>query len=564
MPRTTVKLSLTILFVLIAATTPSARSEVTFIDNLNERHGGPGPNFGFYFASCWGYVAPDGHEYGLIGCYSGTSIIDLDASPIQEVAYIPGSNSEWKELKTWGHYAYVVSENSSQGIQIIDLSQLPDTAWLVRAVFNVGGHNTANTHTVTVADGFLYLNGGSSSGTVILDLSDPENPTYAGQYQPEYLHDTYVKNDTLYGAAIYNGGVYIADVTNKAAVQQIANITYSGSGTHNAWRSDFGSYVFTSDEIGTTPKNMKVFDISNLPSYTQLAPFTPDPSTIIHNVHGRGNYVYIAHYAAGVFVADIHDPSSVLSAGGYDTYPGGGGGYVGCWGVYPYFPSGRWIASDTQTGLYLLGFTGAVSRTRSALLAPVNGDTLVEAAPIEFMWEEVADPLEDPHYFQVHIFGPGVDTLITTQDTTVIINPPAGIQVGEDYSWYVWIKDEFTSVTSQDTFQFNYAGPATGVGPEPGQPNGFLLSQNYPNPFNPETSIGYTISAPGRVTLVVFDVLGRAVATLVEGEQAEGQHVARFSGAGLSSGIYSYRVTFIPREGAGVVLSETKRMVLVR
>lgn len=90
---------------------------VTFLDSLSIGHGGPGTIYPFYFASCWAYVAPDGHEYALLGCYSGTSIIDLDAIPIREVAYIPGVDSEWKEMKSWGHYAYAVADVfGSQGI----------------------------------------------------------------------------------------------------------------------------------------------------------------------------------------------------------------------------------------------------------------------------------------------------------------------------------------------------------------------------------------------------------------------------------------------------------------
>jgi len=428
---------------------------VTFIANVDQRHGGPGPSFGFYYASCWGYVAPDGHEYALIACYSGTSIIDLDANPIAEVAYVPGSNSEWHELKTWGQYAYAVSENPSQGLQIIDLSQLPETAFVANAVFNVGGHNIANSHTVAVADGYLYLNGGSSNGTVILDLSNPENPTYAGQYQPEYLHDTYVKRDTLYGAAIFGGGVYIADVTNKAAPVQVGHITYSGSGTHNCWRSDFGNYVYTSDEIGSTQKNMKVFDISDLPSFTQEAPFTANPAHIIHNIHGRGNYVYIAHYAAGVYVADVHNPLNISNAGGYDTYLGGGTGYIGCWGVYPYFPSGRWIASDTQTGLYVLSFDGLTPRIRSPLVSPSDGDSLSEGTTAQFMWQPAALQSEDPHRYELHISGNGVDTMFETQESMVSVDMNAPFASGEAYSWHVLIRDEFTTVSSQDTFQFS-------------------------------------------------------------------------------------------------------------
>lgn len=524
-----------------------SQNAVTLVDTLNIRHGGPGPRFGFYYASCWGYVAPDGHEYALIGCYSGISIIDLDTSPIREVTYIPGANSEWKEMKTWKHYAYAVSDvDGVQGVQIIDLSQLPDTAWLVRSLTSVGGKNVSRSHTVTVANGYLYLNGGTSGGTVILSLADPENPVYVGEYQPEYLHDTYVRNDTLYGAAINgippSGGVYVASVANKAAPQQLGHITYPNNGTHNVWASVNGRYVFTSDEVHSTAKNMKVFDIQNLPSYTQLTPFTADPASVIHNVHGRGNYVYIAHYTAGVFVADVHDPASIINAGTYDTYTGTSGGYIGCWGVYPYFPSGRWIGSDTQTGLYVFRFTGLAPRIRSPLLAPVNGDSVGSSGFINLEWRAAANQAEDPHYYKIHIIGSGVDTLVCSKDTTFTLPNLSAFQHGENYQWHLWIADEFTEVTSQDTFYFVFKGQEVGIKDTTLQPTRFVLEQNYPNPFNSGTTIRFDLRNSGFVTLKVYNVLGQEAATLMSGELPAGSHEVKWDAEGLSSGVYFYRL----------------------
>ena len=198
--------SILLLFLITLATPARSQNGVSLLDSIDPRHGGPGPSFGFFYASCWGYVAPDGHEYALLGAYSGTVIIDLDSEPIREAAYIPGANSEWKELKTWGHYAYVVSEGN-QGVQIINLSQLPDTAWLVRSVSSAGGRSISRNHSIAISGGTLYLNGstggGQTGGTIMLSLADPENPIYVGEYQPAYLHDVYVLRDTLYGAAIY-------------------------------------------------------------------------------------------------------------------------------------------------------------------------------------------------------------------------------------------------------------------------------------------------------------------------------------------------------------------------
>lgn len=70
----------------------------------------------------------------------------------------------------------------------------------------------------------------------------------------------------------------------------------------------------------------------------------------------------------------------------------------------------------------------------------------------------------------------------------------------------------------------------------------FKLEQNYPNPFNPSTKISYNLSKAGHVTLRVYDVLGREVATLVNENQYAGTHVVHFDGSSLASGVYFYRL----------------------
>jgi PKD repeat protein len=91
----------------------------------------------------------------------------------------------------------------------------------------------------------------------------------------------------------------------------------------------------------------------------------------------------------------------------------------------------------------------------------------------------------------------------------------------------------------------------------PGAPVRFELQQNYPNPFNPITDIEYRIAEPGRVTLEVFDVLGRGVAMLVDETKAPGIYHATFDSAGFASGVYIYRMQ------AGS-LSLTRKMMLLR
>lgn len=88
-------------------------------------------------------------------------------------------------------------------------------------------------------------------------------------------------------------------------------------------------------------------------------------------------------------------------------------------------------------------------------------------------------------------------------------------------------------------------------------PTGFSLLQNYPNPFNPVSTIRYSLATREHITLTVFDLLGRHVATLIDGVQEAGLHDVRFDANGLASGVYLYTL----RTGSS---SESRRLVLLR
>ena len=88
-------------------------------------------------------------------------------------------------------------------------------------------------------------------------------------------------------------------------------------------------------------------------------------------------------------------------------------------------------------------------------------------------------------------------------------------------------------------------------------PAAYSLSQNYPNPFNPSTTINFSIPKEGMVALKVYDILGNAVATLVDGEKDAGHYSVKFSPENLSSGIYIYELKVSPSTGSGQSLASS-------
>jgi len=94
-----------------------------------------------------------------------------------------------------------------------------------------------------------------------------------------------------------------------------------------------------------------------------------------------------------------------------------------------------------------------------------------------------------------------------------------------------------------------------------GIPGRFNLSQNYPNPFNPATKIDFEIPTDSKVKIIIYDITGRELQTILKGEYPAGYYTAKFSGENLSSGIYFYRII---GESEKEKFIETKKMILTK
>ena len=339
----------------------------------------------------WGYAA-SGREYAIMGVTGGTVFIDVTvpSSPLV-VDFVSGPLAppyEWRDIKTHSHYAYIVNDqtSSSVGMQIVDLSFLPDSVSLVNtynATFTIA-------HNLFIADGYAYVVGATpQSGIHILDLSNPIDPVEVSYYSGnDYVHDVYVYNDTAYISAgnftpLLNVFA-VVDVTDKSNPQHISSsLSLPGTYAHSGWLTEDKRYFIACEELNT--RDLTVWDLQDRSSWDLVVPsWQIQDNTPIHNVFVLGNYAHISYYKAGYVVLDISDPTNPILAGQYDTYPQSGGGfYNGAWGVYPYLPSGNVIVSDMATGLYICNFDSTAVNIEDHTIV-ISGFTLSQNYPNPF------------------------------------------------------------------------------------------------------------------------------------------------------------------------------------
>lgn len=317
----------------------------------------------------WGYSdSSSGEEYAIVGNKNGVLIANITSSnQIGNTYWYSGSPCIWRDIKTYGHYAYVVHDVPSgsnpvyDGLMIIDLDSLSilkhKNIKLPVPRYNGQVDTMARAHNLWIDDnGILYAFGSNVGvgGALLFDLSiDPWNPVFKGIYNNHAFHDGFSRNDTLYGAALYSGVVAV-DFTLKTNPQLIRTWPTPGNFCHNTWLSDDNNFLFTTDEV--SDGYISAYDISDLNNVNELFRHRVQPNTslIPHNTHVLGSKLITSYYTFGLHVLDVEFPELPVLSGYYDTSPSAGGGFNGAWGAYPYLPSGRILVSDRQEGLFVL------------------------------------------------------------------------------------------------------------------------------------------------------------------------------------------------------------------
>ncbi|HEY7671070.1 MAG TPA: choice-of-anchor B family protein [Gammaproteobacteria bacterium] len=372
-------------------------------------------------ANLWGFVdLNDNREYAVIGLRNGTAVVEVTnpASP-REVATIAGNTSSWREVKIYQQfdtptnqyraYAYISTEAPGSGIQVIDLTGLPNSVALATTVTDTSSQHTLYVSNIDYSTNvalpgqqpFLFVAGSrpGNGNWRAYSLANPASPVFVSSVPTaQYMHDStslhITDNRAMQCAQAHNpcevlvdfneNSVDLWDVTDKALPALLSSTSYpTVQYTHSGWPSADQRSLFIHDELEEIRSglNTQIYTmrLDDLRTPSIVTSYIGPNTTTDHNGYTKGNYYYVSHYRRGVVIFDATTPNQLVEIANFDTFlapAADSAGTDGAWGVYPFLPSGTIVVSDITNGLFVLEDntpTLGQSAGRLGFAAPVVG-----------------------------------------------------------------------------------------------------------------------------------------------------------------------------------------------
>jgi len=331
------------------------------------------------YSGCWGwYQASKNKEYAISGTSNGTYFIDVSVPASPSVcAFVPGKkNSTWREMKTYQNYCYITCDDAQPNkFTIVDMQYLPDSVHIV----HYGNKYFERGHTIWIDQDKMYIGAttysSGSSAMTVWSLANPEDPVLLRRVEQDipppvfsYVHDMYVRNDTIYASTGWQG-LHILRLDSNNIFQHLGSYSgYPSAGyNHSSFLTQNGKHLVFCDEVPSSIP-IHLVDVQNFGNIQPVKTFNPDSATTPHNPYIIGNkWAIVSCYQDGLHIYDISNPTQISHAGFFDTYPQGGANagdyrgetYKGNWGAYPFLPSGIIVANDMQNGVFILDASDA-------------------------------------------------------------------------------------------------------------------------------------------------------------------------------------------------------------
>lgn len=305
-------------------------------------------------------VVNDGVEYAVIASTMGAHFVEIPDElfpTLTEVEFIPGTFQGFgvnhRDYDVIDNYLFAVADQAPALLQIVDFSLLPDTAMVVYESDEL--FSTAHNIRMDQENRRAYVCGPSGHAMCILDVVDPENPVLLAHFDlVPYVHDCYIRDHVAW-LNCGNQGLFVFDFTDPLLPVLLGTLEdYPEQGyNHQGWLNAAGDiYAFTDETEGL---EMKVCDVSDLSDIEVLDTFSSESDTtaIPHNLYIIDDMIFVSHYGDGLQIYNFSNPNDVKRVAWYDTSEEPNVCCNGMWGVYPFLPSGRIVASDRQNGLFV-------------------------------------------------------------------------------------------------------------------------------------------------------------------------------------------------------------------
>jgi len=516
-------------------------------------------------------------DYIFATTLNGLLVINISNPESPQLTGSVLSDGTFEEIAILGNFACIASYNG--GLQLVNISDLSHP--IISGFYD----SPDICFNVSTNDRYVYLSD-RSAGLLIIDISEPEEPQLIGSYDTP---------GAPRGSCIIANTVFLADtyalrrINANNPAQPYQNVEYLTPGSIlDAVVSNNIAFVIDNSPAFIT---LNVSDPAN-PEVLSRIPFSEVPYKLFY----ANNKVYVACGFSGLQIVNIDNPESVFVDGSFnpgiascDVFVSGNYAYLANWGniqILNIFDSGNPVLVGQSTslgmikGITVLGDYAYCAEYHSGRLVLLNIST-PQNPVITGIYDDTgtySDVIIDGNYAFITKFDGWMGCCLSInvsdpQNPTyagncqwpgaanglckygnyaavscgsggiriIDISNPINFGINANYNTPSNSLNAFSAnnkifVSDEDALLI-LGFPFEGIEDAPTLPSSLSLS-SYPNPFNAQTTISYSLSESGPVTLTIYNLLGQKVATLFDGVQTVGEHSIVWNATERPSGVY--------------------------